>query len=84
MDNNDFVKIYTSSSIMEKTVIEEEFNYNNIEFYCSEDSALLLGHSTFHFYIKKDDSDKVIKILKALYINGEFADDCESKKMFGI
>ncbi|MFH0974199.1 MAG: hypothetical protein V1874_00280 [Spirochaetota bacterium] len=84
MENNDFIKIYTSRSIMEKAVIEEEFNYNNIIFYCSEDSALLLGHSTFHFYIKKEDSKKCTNILKALYINGELADDCESKKMFGI
>jgi hypothetical protein len=83
MKNKDFVKVYTSNSIMEKSVIEEEFNNNQIAFYCSEDLAVLLGHSTFHFYIKIEDSDKVINILNTLKINDELSNEFDPNKIFG-
>lgn len=81
MENNDFIKVYTSNSIMEKSVIVEEFNNNKIDFYYSEDLAILLGHSTFNFYIRKKDTDKTIKILNTLNKNGELFNEFDPSKI---
>lgn len=67
---------------MEKAIIEEEFSDNQIDFYCSEDLALLLGHSTYHFYIKNEDSLKAFEILKTLYLNGELSSDFDPDKLY--
>jgi hypothetical protein len=83
MENKDFIKVYTSNSIMEKSVIEEEFYNNKIDFYCSEDLAVLLGHSTFHFFIRKEDTNKVIKIFNTLKENGELSNEFDPSKIFG-
>ncbi|MBP7737641.1 MAG: hypothetical protein KA369_16790 [Spirochaetes bacterium] len=81
MDNSEFTKIYTSVSVVEKSAIEEELSVNNIDYYSSEDLAMLLGHPTCHFYVKTADALPAVEILKKLYVRGSLSIECDSAKL---
>lgn len=77
----DIIHIYTSNSPIEKAIIDIGFKNNNIDYYISDDSSMLLGQPAYQIYINEKYLSKSIEILKTLHVRRELSDDFDIKKL---
>ncbi len=81
MDTNDVIRIYSAASVADSSLIEDAFSTNGIEYFCSEDLAVITGQPAYQYYIKRADAVRAVELLKNLYVADALSDDFDKSQL---